>query len=117
MARILVAEDDQSMRDFLALALNKKGHEVVLTTDGGSALEALREGHFDLLIADIVMPVMDGIALALNAGAEKPDLPVILMTGYSAEQQRAYNLSSLVGAVIAKPFTVNQLDKLIDGIV
>ena len=117
MARILVAEDDSSMRDFLSLSLGQKGHEVVLTNDGGSALEALREHHFDLLIADIVMPVMDGIALALSAGAEKPDLPVILMTGYSAEQNRAHNLSSLVGAVIAKPFTVAQLDTLIDSVV
>lgn len=109
MARILLAEDEQAVREFVTRALVGAGHEVHATCDGGEALEALGTGDHDLLLTDIVMPVMDGIALALKVASWKPDLPVLLMTGYAAERRRAHNLDSLVSQVLEKPFTLDQL--------
>lgn len=109
MAKILVAEDEASVREFVCRALENSGHEAVAVEDGGQALERLAGERFDLLLADIVMPVMDGIALALKAAAMDPPPPVLLMTGYAAEKQRAHNLDCLIAEVLAKPFTLEQL--------
>lgn len=109
MARILLAEDEQAVREFVSRALDGAGHRVHAVADGGEALEALAAGEYDLLLTDIVMPVMDGIALALKVAAWKPDLPVLLMTGYAAERQRAHNLDALVAEILDKPFTLDQL--------
>jgi len=110
MARILLAEDEESVREFVRRTLELRGHDVVAVVDGGAALEQLSESGFDLVVTDIVMPVMDGIALALKIGAEKPDLPVLLMTGYVTEKNRAHNLDSLIAEVLSKPFTMDQLN-------
>ena len=64
MARILLAEDDDSLRAFLVTNLNRAGHEVAAYGDGDSAWEALEHGAYDLLLTDIVMPGLDGIELA-----------------------------------------------------
>lgn len=110
MARILVAEDDEAVRTFVARALQHRGHKVEDVEDGLEALELLDVGaKFDLLITDIVMPGLDGIALALKVARDVPDLPVLLMTGYSAERQRAHNLEELICRVITKPFTLKQI--------
>jgi DNA-binding response OmpR family regulator len=85
---------------------------VTAVDDGVAALEALAgtdEDAFDLLLADIVMPRLDGIALALKVARDWPHLPVLMMTGYSAERQRAHNLEELICEVIAKPFTLERL--------
>lgn len=76
MAKILLAEDEASVRSFVRRGLESQGHDITEACDGGEALEMLAGGNFDLLLADIVMPVMDGIALALKALADYPDLPV-----------------------------------------
>ncbi len=109
MARILVADDESSVRDFLARALERYGHEVETAADGSDALAALARTRFDLLLTDIVMPVMDGIALALKATSEHPDLIVLMMTGYAAEKQRAHNLDALIHDVVMKPFSMDQI--------
>ena len=77
--------------------------------DGTKALEALGRDSFDLLITDIVMPSLDGIGLALKVAKDHPALPVLLMTGYSAERQRAHNLEELICEVITKPFTLQEI--------
>jgi len=109
MARILVAEDEEPVREFVARALENQGHEVVAVGDGGAAMETAERGGIDLLVADIVMPVMDGIALALKLRESAPDLPILLMTGYAAEKQRAHNLDMLITDVLSKPFNLDQL--------
>ncbi|GAK33660.1 response regulator MprA [alpha proteobacterium Q-1] len=109
MAKILLAEDEDSVREFVRRGLVGHGYEVKATADGGEALEALAHDQFDLVLADIVMPVMDGIALALKLAAERPDLPVLLMTGYAMEKQRAHHLDCLVSDVLSKPFSLDQL--------
>jgi DNA-binding response OmpR family regulator len=113
MARILVAEDERSVGELVLRALTHAGHEVTLVEDGGAAIDALSRERFDLLLTDIVMPVMDGIALALAASAEHPDLRILMMTGYAAEKQRAHNLEALIHDVISKPFTIEELRKAV----
>lgn len=114
MARILVAEDDHSVRDFVERGLALHGFEVECASDGGAALERLRDkGPFDLLLTDIAMPVMDGLALALKVSADYPELPVLMMSGFAHERQRAYNLEDLIIDVLEKPFTLEQLVKTI----
>lgn len=116
MARILVAEDDPSVRAFVVSALTMKGHEVVAEDDGGLAAETVdaEEGRFDLLLSDIKMPVMDGIALALHVGASYPDITIVLMTGFADQRERAHGLDALIYDVIAKPFTLADLIAKVD---
>jgi two-component system, cell cycle response regulator CpdR len=108
MARLLVAEDDEAVRTFLEKAFELDGHEVLTASDGAMALEVLNEeaGAFDLLLTDIQMPVMDGIALALSTVRDYPGLPILLMTGYANQRERAHGLDSLVEDVIMKPFSL-----------
>jgi len=109
VARILIAEDSDEVRTFVARALSRDGHVVDTVEDGVKALEALAEDSYDLIIADIVMPELDGISLALKVAKEKPELPILLMTGYAAERDRAHNLDALIQDVIVKPFTLKDI--------
>ncbi len=108
MARILVTEDDESVRAFVARALALDGHDIVTAEDGGVALETLQmeNGAFDLLLTDVKMPVMDGIALALACARDFPKLTILLMTGYADQRERAANLQTLIYDVVAKPFSL-----------
>lgn len=107
--RVLVAEDEPGVRAFLTRGLEHAGCEVRAVPDGQAALEALAEGGFDLLVADIVMPVLDGVSLALIASGRHPGLAMILVTGYPAERLRALNLDALIDGVIEKPFSLARL--------
>ena len=109
MARILIADDDDSVRTFVTRALDHRGHDASAVPDGIQALEVLGGGEFDLLITDIVMPGLDGIGLALKVARDHPQLPVLLMSGYSAERQRAHNLDELICRVVAKPFSLKEI--------
>jgi CheY-like chemotaxis protein len=107
MARLLIAEDEQPVRELLTRALSLDGHEVQGAADGAAALELLSAaGPFDLLLTDIRMPVMDGIALALAAARDYPGLTIVLMTGYAGERERAHGLDRLVHDVVLKPFSL-----------
>lgn len=116
MAYILVAEDEASLREFVQRALVHQGHHVEAVRDGAEALHRLQEADppFDLLLTDIVMPVMDGIALSLKVAKEYPTLRILLMTGYAAERQRAHNLDELIHDVISKPFTLDEICARVD---
>ncbi len=116
MARILLAEDDDGVRAFVSRALQHMGHEVVEAEDGGLAQEVIaeEEGRFDLLLSDIKMPVMDGIALALNVAATFPDMTIMLMTGFADQRERAHGLDQLIYDVIPKPFTLQQVLEKVD---
>ncbi len=109
MARVLIAEDDKSVREFVSRALRHDGHEIVSVADGQQALNVVEREQFDIVLADIVMPQVDGIALALKLSKDYPDLPILLMTGYAAERQRAHNLDALIHDVITKPFTLKEI--------
>ncbi len=109
MAKILIAEDEEAAREFIARALSQQGHEVSTVSDGAEALTALAEGHYELLLTDIAMPVIDGIALALKVAKDYPALRILMMTGYASEKQRAHNLDALIHGLIVKPFTMQQI--------
>ncbi len=119
MARILIAEDDDNVRAFVCRALAHAGHEVVEAEDGGLASEVMQaeDGRFDLLLSDIKMPVMDGIALALNVASAWPEVTIVLMTGFADQRERAHGLDQLIYDVIPKPFSLQQvLDKVADAL-
>lgn len=106
--RILIADDEESMRVLVARAIALDGHEIVTAQDGAEALEILtdQDGAFDLLLTDIKMPVMDGIALALAAARDFPDVIILLMTGFADQRERASGLNAIVHDVVTKPFSV-----------
>jgi two-component system, cell cycle response regulator CpdR len=108
MARILVAEDEEGLRSLVARALVQDGHAVTTANDGAEALDVLTREHgaFELLLTDIRMPIMDGIALALAAARDHPNLAILLMTGFADQRERASGLDSLIHDVIPKPFTL-----------
>jgi two-component system, cell cycle response regulator CpdR len=111
MARILIAEDEDALPALCARALSLDGHEVTTASDGGEALDVIdrTDGGFDLLLTDIRMPMMDGIALALAAARDHPALTILLMTGYADQRERAHGLDAIIHDVLAKPFSVATL--------
>ena len=110
MARILIAEDEEAMRVLITRALELDGHAVHAVADGAAAHDYLQGGgEADLMLADISMPVMDGIALALAASRDFPALPILLMTGYAEQRERAAELSAIIIDVVQKPFTLAQI--------
>lgn len=111
MQRILIAEDEDDLRGLIRRALEQAGYEVTATRDGAEALGALAGAKppFDLLLADIKMPVMDGIALALAVARDHPGVLILLMTGYADQRERAHGLDALTEGVITKPFTAPEL--------
>jgi two-component system, cell cycle response regulator CpdR len=116
MAKILIAEDEEALRAMCARGLTMSGHEVMTACDGSEALDLLKRegGRFDLLLTDIRMPIMDGIALALAAARDFPELVILLMTGYADQRERAHGLDALIHDVIAKPFTLAVLRVAVD---
>ncbi len=114
MARILLAEDDNSMRFFLARSLEVAGHEVLAFADGEDALPALTAGPFDILISDIVMPRIGGIELAVRAKEIHPTLPVIFITGFSAVSIEDLDTVEGVSQMLSKPFHLNSLVDAVD---
>ena len=116
MQRILLAEDDESMRLFLAKALSRAGDEVTSFGTGVEAFERLKEEPFTLLLTDIVMPEMDGIELARRAAEVDPDLKIMFITGFAAVALNAEN-STPDAKVLSKPFhlrdLVDEVDRLL----
>jgi two-component system, cell cycle response regulator CpdR len=106
VARILITEDEDSLRSFVARALRLDGHETMEAADGAEGLERLSEGEFDLLLSDIRMPVMDGIELAHQAADRFPGLKILLMTGYAEQRERADDLAVKIVDVVSKPFSL-----------
>ena len=108
MPRVLIADDEASMRALVARAIAMDGHDIVTAEDGAEALEILsrENGGFDLLLSDIKMPIMDGIALALTAARDFPDVTILLMTGCADQRERASGLDAIVHDVVTKPFSV-----------
>lgn len=82
-----------------------------MAPEGLDTLRASAGDAFDLLLTDIQMPIMDGIALALNVAREMPELPIVLMTGYAHQRERAHGLDTLIRDVIQKPFTLAEISQ------
>ncbi len=116
MATILLAEDDAAMRGFIAKALEKSGHTVTSLGDGLEALHALQQGPYDLLLTDIVMPGMDGIALSTQAARLHPSMKIMFITGFAAMTTQDPGLQSVPHKVIAKPFHLGNLTQEVEEI-
>jgi len=118
MIRILLAEDDQVMREYLARALERSGYSVEAVDRGTAAIPLLERERFDLLLTDIVMPEMDGIELAQRAGEMAPDLRVMFITGFAAVTLKA-GREVPHARVLSKPFhlkdLVAQVDRMFEG--
>lgn len=108
MIRILLAEDDDAMRAYLARALENAGYCVVPVESGTAAMPHLRSGKFDLLLSDIVMPGMDGIELAQACNEVCPETRVMFITGFAAVTLRA-SRETPQAKVLSKPFHLRDL--------
>jgi two-component system, cell cycle response regulator CpdR len=107
--KVLVAEDNPAVREFITRALSGAGHDVQAVADGRMALDELSKNTFDVLVTDIVMPNVDGIALALKATSTHPALRIVMISGYAQERMRAHNIDALVHRIIAKPFSISEI--------
>ena len=115
MPRILLAEDDSSMREYLHRALSRVGYEVDAVGCGTEALPLLEAGRYDLLLTDIVMPEMDGIELAQKASAGDPDIRVMFITGFAAVALQA-GRAAPEAKLLSKPFHLKDLVMEVDRI-
>lgn len=113
MARILVAEDEVAVREFIRRVLESRGHDVTVVGDGADAVVKLARMPFDLLLADVVMPNMDGVELSLKVARDYPDLPVLLMSGHAIERRRSNDLGSL-STILQKPFSMVDLSNAVE---
>jgi DNA-binding response OmpR family regulator len=118
MAKILLVDDEEPIRGFLKRGLDLEGHTVTTAVDGSDALDKLAEtgGAFDLMLTDIRMPIMDGIALALSAKRDYPDLSILLMTGFADQRERAKGLEIIVEDVLTKPFSLAEMRTAVRGV-
>ncbi|MBW8812281.1 MAG: response regulator [Caulobacterales bacterium] len=108
MSRILLAEDDDSLRGFLARALERAGHEVTACADGDEAVTHLEEA-WDLLLTDIVMPGLDGIEVARQAAARHPGLRIMFITGFAAVALAAGEKAPAGAKVLSKPIHLREI--------
>lgn len=108
MIRILLAEDDEAMRTYLARALENAGYEVVSVENGAAAIPLLESRSFDLLLSDIVMPEIDGIELAQSCAEISPETRVMFITGFAAVTLRA-SREAPHAKVLSKPFHLRDL--------
>jgi two-component system cell cycle response regulator CpdR len=106
--RILLAEDEDAMRTYLARALENAGYQVVAVDRGTEALPWLEREHFDLLLSDIVMPEMDGIELAQHTAKVAPQTQVMFITGFAAVTLKA-SREQPRAKVLSKPFHLKDL--------
>src|SRR5438552_7663789 len=109
VAKIILAEDDESMRSYLVRALERAGHEVRSFAEGASAFEEIKGTNFDLLLTDIVMPEMDGIELARRAAELDPSLKIMFITGFAAVALHPDSRPPKEAKIRSKPFHLNEL--------
>ena len=107
--RVLVVDDEASIRDLLSKTLALAEYDVDVAADGRSALERMRMYPYDLLIADLRMPGMDGLTVIREAKRYKADLPVLIITGYSTESSAIEAVNLGVAGYLTKPFRVPQV--------
>jgi CheY-like chemotaxis protein len=118
MANILLADDDAAVRDMVRRALTSEGHTVHVTQDGGEALDYLtaHAGTIDLLVTDVDMPQLDGVSLARETLRLKPNIAIVLMSGFTDQLDRATALNAKRLTSISKPFTLEQIKHMVRSI-
>jgi two-component system cell cycle response regulator CpdR len=116
MSRILLAEDDDSLRGFLARALERAGYEVTACADGDEAVAVLDQ-DWDLLLTDIVMPGVDGIEVARQAAARHPGLRIMFITGFAAVALAAGDKAPAGAKVLSKPIHLREIVSEVDRMI
>ena len=106
---ILVVDDELLIRDLLYDFFTEQGWDIAIAESGEKALEILRSKEVDLLLTDLKMPDMDGLALTSHVKASHPDMPVVIMTGYPSVDSAVSALRQKVADYIIKPFNISQL--------
>src|SRR6185437_8660346 len=114
MARILVVDDQEMIRDSLAATLAREGHDVVAAGDGQAAVGRLAGARFDLLISDLKMPKMTGIELLAEARKLRPEMPVVLMTAFATVSTAVEAMKLGAYDYIQKPFDGDEIKLLVD---
>lgn len=114
MSRILLAEDDESMRRFLVKALERAGYEVSSFSNGAEAYECLCKSTFTLLLTDIVMPEMDGIELAKRASELQPNMKIMFITGFAAVALHPDSKAPREARILSKPVHLRELVREVD---
>lgn len=107
--RILVVDDEQAVRDLLAKTLTMADYDVDAAPDGATAIDRMRAVEYDLLITDLKMPGMDGLSVIREARRATPDLPVIIITGYSTEASAIEAINLGVAGYLTKPFRLPRI--------
>ena len=117
MARILVIDDEQPIRELLRHVLEKEGHEVVEAQDGKDALRLAEQSPPDLVITDIMMPEQDGLEVIRTLRRESPDLKILAISGGGLLRSRALHVANLLGAfdTLQKPFALDVLIGKVNG--
>ena len=113
--RVLAVDDELLIRDLLYDFFNEKEWDVTVTESAEKALDQMRAREFDILITDLKMPNMDGLTLIEKARNQKPDLPVVVITGYPSVESAVKCLRQRVDDYLVKPFNVTQLYKIVQG--
>ena len=108
---ILVVDDELLIRDLLYDFFHDQGWDITVAENGRKALDIMQEKHFDVVLTDLRMPSMDGMALTSQVQQDYPDIPVVIMTGYPSVDSAVAALRTRVADYITKPFNVNDLFK------
>lgn len=117
MSRILLAEDDESMRRFLVKALERAGYEVTSFSNGAEAYDCLCQSTFTLLLTDIVMPEMDGIELAKRASELQPNMKIMFITGFAAVALHPDSKAPREARILSKPVHLRELVREVDRLI
>jgi len=107
--RVLVVDDEETMRDMLSRTLLMGDYEVEAVGDGSAALERIRVGSYDLLVADLKMPGMDGMTLIQHAKHMHAEMPIIIVTGFSSESSAIEAVNLGVCGYLTKPFRIPEV--------
>ncbi|HZY30510.1 MAG TPA: sigma-54 dependent transcriptional regulator, partial [Candidatus Methylomirabilis sp.] len=114
MGRVLVVDDEQAMREFLTMLLEKQGHRVITAAEGEQALQLVAEEPPDLVISDLRMPNVDGIALLAGIRKQYPELPVILITAYASSDSTIQAMRLGADDYITKPFRIEEIRLVVE---
>ncbi|MEK6569646.1 MAG: sigma-54 dependent transcriptional regulator [candidate division NC10 bacterium] len=114
MGKVLVVDDEQGMREFLTMLLEKQGHRVITAADGEQALQLVAEQTPDLVISDLRMPNVDGIGLLAGVRKQHPELPVILVTAYASSDSTIQAMRLGADDYITKPFRIEEIRLVVE---
>lgn len=119
MARILLIDDDDTLRKIVAKSLTYAGHEVIQAADGKQGMDLVRSSTFDVVITDLIMPEQEGVETIAMLRTEYPALPVIAISGGAVHSPLYLEIAAKIGArhILAKPFHMPELFALVKSVV